>query len=323
MFIDDIIKQIPEVIKSLSGGKDQMPGVSIPESVFRIQNVADYVFTDKKIKYDFNDVFSYMLPFPTTFFEFIIPEIRVIGDKTHEVSDYLQKRKCGILCQNFQMSNEPTIFHTSFFIITDPGSGKEPSWFTWTVIKCNVDGGTFIKNSIVNSDINPKTRYKFEQMVNAYPDMIPFGFTAEKVVESLISDYVNSINGQVLPVVLTALNFLHCKNVVTQKEEIPKALKKSRLKKDKPYFGRFYTLGIEPAKKVLRTTGGSDHNGIVRAFHICRGHLRRYDGDSKLFGKFENKLIWIPNHARGNSDKGIVAKDYTFMNFKGKKLVSR
>ena len=322
MFIDDIIEQIPEVIKSLSDGKDQMAGVAIPESVFRIQNVADYVFTDKKIKYVFSDVFSYMLPFPTTFFEFKIPEIRIADDKVYEISDYLQKRKCGVLCQNYQIDDDLNTFYTSFFIITDPGHGKEPSWYTWTIIKCNMEKGTFIEDS-ARSEMNPKSKHKLEMFINSNPDSIPVDSSADEVLTALTLDYVNNINGQVLPVVLTALNFLHCRNVITHKEAMPEALKKSRIKKNKPYFGRFYNLEIEPAKRILKSEGNSNHNGIVKAFHICRGHLRRYEGDSKLFGKFENKLVWIPNHTRGNVDVGIISKDYSFTKFKDKQLSRR
>lgn len=322
MFIDEIIKQIPGVSKALSDEKGQSPGVSIPECVFRIQNVADYVFTDKKIEFRFSDVFCYRLPFSTTFFEFTIPNFRIVGNKTFEISDFLQNRKCGVLCQNFQYDNDLNVFYTSFFIISDPGGGKEPAWYTWTIIKCNVSDGTFIEGSI-RSDLNPKTKYKFGEMVNSNPNLIPDGFTAEKVTEELVSDYVTNTNGQVLPVVLTALNFLHCKNVVTNSEGISEKLRKSRIKKKKEFSGKFYTLGIEPARKILKTEGNSDSNGIVKAFHICRGHLRRYEGDSKLFGKFENKLIWIPNHTRGNAEKGIIGKDYSVINFKNKQILPR
>ena len=108
--------------------------------------------------------------------------------------------------------------------------------------------------------------------------------------------------------VFTSLNFLHCRNVlrITNENKYPRPIRRQG---HKPKFEKFYTLQIEPMKKVLEDEGNIKGNGILKAFHICRGHFRTYEEDKPLFGKLTG-TFWIPNHTRGSMEVGRVLKDY-------------
>lgn len=112
------------------------------------------------------------------------------------------------------------------------------------------------------------------------------------------------------PIITTALNFLHCKNVSITENHTPKKLIKANIRrgKERPYFERYYTLGIEPMKRVLDTEGKAQSVGVKKAFHICRGHFKTYD-DKPLFGRLRG-TFWTPAHIKGNIGRGIVRKDY-------------
>jgi hypothetical protein len=109
-----------------------------------------------------------------------------------------------------------------------------------------------------------------------------------------------------------ATSFMHCKNVRMVDNEGRHPSRQARReaeRKNLPRPSRFYTLEIEPMKKVLATEGGIQHNGLKKALHICRGHFSTYSEDKPLFGKYAGRF-WIPAHVRGSSDVGIVGKDY-------------
>lgn len=108
----------------------------------------------------------------------------------------------------------------------------------------------------------------------------------------------------------TALNFLYCKNVVLSENRFDSKLIKARQRRNKPYFEKTYTIAIEPMKKALNEEGGAQTGGIKQAFHICRGHMRTYDENSKgLFGKHHG-TFWVPAHTRGDKEVGKVSKSY-------------
>jgi hypothetical protein len=74
-------------------------------------------------------------------------------------------------------------------------------------------------------------------------------------------------------------------------------------------FVRYHTINIEPMKKVLRTEGQIESQGLKRALHICRGHFSTYSEERPLFGKVAG-TFWIPAHVRGEAKEGLVISDY-------------
>lgn len=122
--------------------------------------------------------------------------------------------------------------------------------------------------------------------------------------------------GQILNEMLTilwvGLTFCHCRNIVIEKVPVCRTVRR-RAERNREPVVEHHHLVIEPIRKILNKEGGlTEHGDLVRAMHICRGHFAHYGeqfGTGKLFGKYEGQF-WMPQHLRGNLDKGIVTKDY-------------
>lgn len=126
--------------------------------------------------------------------------------------------------------------------------------------------------------------------------------------------YINDLNRphviwQCFSEVFLALSFCHCRNVKVEAETMPAALQKKRVRADKIPVEKFYTIQIEPVKKVLATEGRISEVGLKRALHICRGHFVDYTEGKGLFGKHHG-VYWMPQHLRGDARAGIIRKDY-------------
>jgi hypothetical protein len=112
------------------------------------------------------------------------------------------------------------------------------------------------------------------------------------------------------PTVLT-LGFMHCKNVAVAPVEPDRDLNRERKKAGLKPFLRYHTINIEPMKKVLRTEGQVEVNGLKKALHIVRGHFTHYSEERPLFGRPGlHGTFWVPSHARGSLDQGVVISDY-------------
>jgi len=116
------------------------------------------------------------------------------------------------------------------------------------------------------------------------------------------------ITEEIVKVSALAISFMHCKNV--EKKEIlpPAKLNKARIKRGHRALLKYYTLEINPMRKILHSEGRSDVVGLAKAFHICHGHFKEYK-DRLLFGKHAG-TFWIPSHFRGDINNGKVIKRY-------------
>lgn len=112
---------------------------------------------------------------------------------------------------------------------------------------------------------------------------------------------------------LLTVQFMHCKNVEIKEndpnKELPSRVRKHLEKKGKPPLDKYYTLEIEPMKKILKTEGNIGHNGLKMALHICRGHFKDFSNGKGLFGKHKG-LYWWDSQVRGSKEHGNVIKDY-------------
>jgi hypothetical protein len=108
---------------------------------------------------------------------------------------------------------------------------------------------------------------------------------------------------------LVCLNFLNCRNVRhVEHVPSPKLSRRCEALNGRPAV-RFYTLEIEPMKKVLEDEGHVSENGLPKALHICRGHFKDYR-EHGLFGR-QKGLYWWDAHVRGDVERGVVVKDYS------------
>jgi hypothetical protein len=123
------------------------------------------------------------------------------------------------------------------------------------------------------------------------------------------AEEAGSMFHSLLKPVLVSLSFLHCKNVVQIEHQPDGVINRERKKVGLKPFVRYHTINIEPMKKVLRTEGRIETEGLKRALHICRGHFSHYSEEKPLFGKYAG-TFWVPAHVRGSLDEGLVVSDY-------------
>lgn len=133
--------------------------------------------------------------------------------------------------------------------------------------------------------------------------------------EFYITQYLNPAVGDgfmtdtFFPVML-AMSFMNCKNVQMIKHDPPQKVTQKRLKQNKQPRTTYYTLEIEPMKKILKTKGMIDEIGLQRALHICRGHFKDYSESNGLFGKYKGRYWWN-NSVKGADQAGVIKKDYS------------
>jgi hypothetical protein len=135
------------------------------------------------------------------------------------------------------------------------------------------------------------------------------GVSAQMLIESLGWLAMNIFN--------IASAFMSCKNVTLIENQPPRHERRQRERERKPPLTKYYTLNIEPMKKILRTEGKSEEVGLKKALHICRGHFAHYMPDKPLFGKVSGRF-WIPAHVRGSAEAGEIKKDYRVLSPKEK-----
>lgn len=130
--------------------------------------------------------------------------------------------------------------------------------------------------------------------------------------ERAASEISGALHYVTLPL-FVAVAFTHCKNVRLTRTEPPAKLSRKHEKKTGKPLTTYHVLQIDPMKRVLEDEGRASEVGLRRAFHLCRGHFKRYTPErGGLFGRpiDEPELVWVDAHARGSTLRGTVEKDY-------------
>lgn len=136
-------------------------------------------------------------------------------------------------------------------------------------------------------------------------------FQAPKVVRLMGEDttdeakYATKI---ILVPVLVAISLMHCKNIELVNKPVTRVMKRRAKRTGIPLVVE-KVLVIEPFKRKVINESAGGRSGLTLAMHICRGHFREYSEEKPLFGKYSGKY-WIPQHARGNKESGLVNKEY-------------
>jgi len=277
MFIDDVMKQTyPELSEPMMR----------PDAIFKIQNIADYYYSMPNMDMiDYKkDVFSFMLPFKSCWFEYKQPPRIILPDKSAMIDEF-SKCPTGIYAFQTVAENMATIVGFNLYLEMH----GIPRFIGAELLVCD-DHGKY------PNPVQFDPRMKDNHLKSISKNIKPLEMAA------------SFLGLAIIPVVLT-LNFLHCKNVARQEEFISKKLIKARQKRNKPYFEKYYTLQIEPMRKILDEQGEAKTKGLTHALHICRGHFKNFEGKG-LFGKYKG-TYWWPAHVRGDEKVGIIKKDYS------------
>jgi hypothetical protein len=111
-----------------------------------------------------------------------------------------------------------------------------------------------------------------------------------------------------LPVV-RALALLNCKNVEAETQHFVRDAKQRKKAKTPLARAVYHTLKLHLPGRVGHSVGAGTHSEAERAFHLVRGHFADYREGAGLFGRLKG-VYWIPAHARGSKDAGIITKRY-------------
>ena len=119
-------------------------------------------------------------------------------------------------------------------------------------------------------------------------------------------------------VCLRSMALLNCSNVEIVKtgetSEGGKKARQARRKHGGHHRGglKHHELRVKVGKQLIRVSGDKDSTG-GRALGMVRGHFRDYSRGKGLFGQFKYPAVWVPPHARGNAENGVVTADYVLI----------
>jgi hypothetical protein len=117
-----------------------------------------------------------------------------------------------------------------------------------------------------------------------------------------------------LPYALKALSAMHqrcpVERVEPGVEQRRRAERKERVQLHDYYLLKVKSTRPERLEDFARI--GQPERARPRE-HRVRGHFRWY-GDTGLFGKHRNRMVWVPEHERGTDELGTIRKDYEVTN---------
>lgn len=118
-----------------------------------------------------------------------------------------------------------------------------------------------------------------------------------------------------LHVTALAINFFHCKNVKIIEHQEGKYIPHTNAQKrrgDKPLPSLTYkTLIVDNIRMVTDKTRNETGLKGSKSLHFVIGHFHTYTPEKPMFGNPKlTGSYFIPFHARGKKDNGVVVKDY-------------
>jgi hypothetical protein len=138
--------------------------------------------------------------------------------------------------------------------------------------------------------------------------VIKEGLTREEASDELYQEFVAFLHVGAL-----TISFLNAKNTEVIEHEEGASFPRTRAQRkrgEKPMPAVTYkTLVITGIKKALNRAREETGEKGSKALHFVRGHFRDYTPEKPLFGKVVGS-VFIPFHARGNKENGVVVKDY-------------
>ena len=108
-----------------------------------------------------------------------------------------------------------------------------------------------------------------------------------------------------------AMALLGCSNIKKLTVCPSRQQRRRALRKEGVCLVRYYVLALSAKSERRRKSNNTVPKGRnATSLHLCRGHFKRYI-DKPLFGKKFGTYWWQPQ-MRGETDAGVVVKDYRF-----------
>lgn len=290
MFIDDVVK----VYSHLKSNNE------MPQAIFKIDNVYDYI-NSLPVRGEtlntgsfLNENISIRPPFAKTWFEFdnfgvLCMNANEIYFKTEEQKQVAKKHIIDTLAPIMSLPEIEKLQE-------DPCENVPITFEVFYKIKSLGVDGIFNMGTMIHRDgENSANESIFEYL------HIPFEGYGSWLTSILKENkFSEEICGRGAVTSMLALQFLNCKNIIRQENQIKKKRIGQQKRIKKLYFEKYYTLAIEPMKKILNEEGQAQTHGIKHAMHVCRGHFKRR----------KTGVYWWSDHVRGNSQVGVIKKDY-------------
>lgn len=107
---------------------------------------------------------------------------------------------------------------------------------------------------------------------------------------------------------------LNCSNVkMVEEGRTNDHLSANRRAKDNLAWLKYHVLKVKVGTQLVPVQPrAADATGRGVALHTVRGHFKNYS-DKGLFGKYRGSaysMIWCPPHVRGDTEHGVVVRDY-------------
>ncbi len=296
-------------LKNLDFYKDKLK----PQAIFDITNVAKYVYSIDQEIFDWEEhSICFIPPFKQTWFEFLVPEL--LNSEGTITKSPLSGFRCGAYIRYEKCED-------GFVISID--------WFN----------NAFTKANLISQAQDCSGRQIIICNRWGKPQLMPIGDSVDKGWPIVMNDdykqyfneptnvteeghQITDISMGTHAVYITALNFLHCKNVKAEEIAYPKKTIKHHRRAGKPFFEKYYVLDIDKQKSHLNTQGNAEEEGLAKAFHICRGHFKTYTEKNPLFGKYTGTYWWT-DFTRGDIEVGKIHKDYTIKEAVGREIRKR
>lgn len=133
----------------------------------------------------------------------------------------------------------------------------------------------------------------------------PHATMSESELESEMDDFLPP---KIRFVLLHALALMHCKNISTIDQPLPRQQTRQLKRKNiVPIVVK--TLAIRPLRRIEQSTPGFNKLTRLMRHHLVRGHFKTFTEDAPLFGKLVG-TYWWESAVRGTKERGEIKKDY-------------
>lgn len=262
----------------------------------RIQNVADFFWLHEQNEWDTREDFPCVaLPWSPAWFEWRQPRQAVIDGQWSPLPPGWPAASFGVLARMIEnpVPAYAVKWDLTFVVCGEVGPLVEMHFPVDAV-------GRIVHIPVADGVLHPITVFP----ASGVTDVMPLA-ERRRVASSL--DICCAYP------VLLALSFCHAKNVSISPEPIPARLQAARARRHHLPIERFYTLDIEPMRAVIAAaTREGQPASLSAALHLVRGHFKTYTAEAPLFGA-RTGIYWWGLHARGDSRRGAIRKDYNVL----------
>lgn len=125
-------------------------------------------------------------------------------------------------------------------------------------------------------------------------------------IDGFIDDCVETTTA----ICLQTMAMLNCSNVeLIVTGQTTDGVSKKKQKQMRMRSLRHHELRVKVGKELIRISGRKGLTG-AKGLGMVRGHFKDFSKGKGLFGRLKYPAVWVPPHARGAAENGVIMKDY-------------